>query len=524
MTLERKTTLGGQLASTVQCVSVKLIEIGARHNQGLRDRVVNLDNSDVALISNIVANDGVSELANQLTGVVEYTDTRQGILIPNGWGAERWAVIALFKESRGTGDLYHCFQGYTQHSEDISVNSINNAISWSPGASFIINKISSFSAIDGVLHPLESGNVFTPIMGLEDGSVLKANRPKDIINEFTANGLISEHGIVDQFVPTIVDDMRASPTVQTLTSTSTNAVGSAFFHSLLGGIEAGNKLGNNSTKNFRSLSMAATSEFQVSSNGVSRDIAHFHARDGFHASKVTDVSFDYINARHTDFVNQAIVYKRGVGVDNSIVRTVTGETQELISDNSVETKYNNQIIEMVGSFMFQNDMQSLGAVFSNGMLPTAQNGWRRSMFKFNGLAAYLVDGLSQVAKNMFLDRTCEAIRLELDQMFGSNSPDKHITYVVQITAVDALMEVKISLNGGHTIATTGSTFADSLFSSNIGDAVSLKNSNVMMGNLNKGVVSALDYKMEQQLKIEQPGGVVGPIVETQAQPTMPIMV
>lgn len=499
---------GDNFNPQIECISLKLVELGSRHNQGIRNRELSLDNQDVSTISGLVAENRLGSLTDSLTGVVEYSNSRDTIIIPNGWGTNRWMVVATFKEAKGTGDLYYVYQGYTRHNEDVSVNQLNNHITFAPDSSFIINKLSTYAAINGVLVPRENDNLFTSNLGLETGNVLQANRPKDIVERFSAHELLATHNHTEDGINNwALDDRRSSIGIQSLKSDTLHGVGTAYFSRLVGSVAKGHQLAGSGGGSAGTVAASALTEHGVYNSPVIRDLALMYNGQDYNAATFSEIPFEYLIARHRDLANETRVFQRDPYTDNSLVQTLTGETQELISDDTVETKYINQIIEMASSFMFQNNVSSFSTIFTNDVVPSAQNGWETSKFEKAGIEGFIIENIGQGYRDELLYNVNSNVLLELNNIFGS------FRYTCFITAVDAFMVVKLSINGAHTICGTGSTFADSTFSSNIGDATSLASATKMLTALNLGIRDGVAFNQEEKLRNASTQVNVNPIVE-----------
>ena len=466
--------------SNVTLVKFKVIEMGPRHNEAVRDRDMIINDTGLSFISqNIVENP--TNVLNTMASAMTLSDSRDEIAIPNGWGAKRWHCELTLKEekSNGTGIIYF-IQGYTPEPDSINLINFGQAIEFKPNGYFIINKISTYHLVNGELIP-EASDFVVPSSLTIGNSPLNGIRPKDImLNIFEKprlGAVLNINGI---------EDLRSSATHQTIRSNSDNSLVTGFMSKIVDGLSTGmvnpNAVMANPNIMDREMSCIGNAPIQEI-KALFPELSGRNLNGNPHStgSAAEIIPLKYIEIKDKDYGYNSEVILIPDGVDYSIVHNVAGVTQEATSSNSLESKYNAQIIEMVGAVIFKAGLSSFNGVFSNRIIATAQNGYKTSDWSTDGLTQHAVANLNPTSLRNIINGVGVTILSELNALFG------HTEFTVNITAVEALMVVKLSIGNNHAVATTGSIYALSILSRNVGDAVSFGKSDTMTRKILKGI-------------------------------------
>jgi hypothetical protein len=477
-----------------QVIRVKFTELGNRLDEGIRGKNINMSNSTLDTIVNnaIMKTDArgvnMSVLDNVEDSLLSFSNTNQNADIVGGWFESRYMVTVISTRQLGlSATLYTVLQGFTDNVDVLTVQ-LSGDVVFNMNAMININRISQFkdNSDGNGLIPFKAMNVIANrYSSTEDGSeMLSKMRPTDIHNMFDV-----EKGIVDT---------RIDYNAVVGTSNITNS-GNQFMTKLIESTTKGIQAQISTRANAHDIAARTSSENGVGNINIMREymVSSDNMNERFERANPTSISLGFINSISFNGLSAVSeIFLDDKSKDMRYIETGNHLTQDFTTSNSMESKMNAEMAEIVGDVCMNYDIESLLVTFHT-VLPSAQNGY--SNYVYDGstvISDFVINNIAQHVKVARTQCAIDEIGKELYRIYGGTS------FSVGIEMLGgASIQIKTSLGGQHGVATQHNYYANSLYSSVITTRSVLTDAVMVADKLSKEIENGILSTMS----VEQTG-------------------
>ena len=474
-----------QLTPTYSVDRIILSKITGREMEHFRERIMKANSTDLYQVVESITNDG--KVGKDLSSTIRLGANQDEVLIGGGWGGQKYSVELWVNSTLPNGVREMTYiQGFTETAEDPTVTG-----QFDPNMMVYINRVNTYRESNGHFSLQYSLTVFKDRWGQskfrDDTFEQMSNENYNGINSkvvgLRANDLLANLSDSTLGVP-VIDKRRTLEA--TVTTSNIQLDPGNYMSSLVNSMGKGAVGSILSGENGMTVATSNTTEVSLGTIGfISELLLSSEFTDMANRTSVTYLPWAFI-MKYATVPPQV----QNTSVNMAEVQTGAGITQDYLASESIEMKLSRTIAEAAGGLLASNGLRSLCMSVRTdvlGLTPTNPYESRVLNDVYETIAP-----ISPMATKALVLKALDDISESVHRIM----PNVVQSYFVEIQLIgSAYIEVKISLNGQHGVASTHSFFANGVTSSLIGTQDALQHHTAEVQNLYDGIHKGLETTM-----------------------------